>query len=343
MIHALASSYAESDCRAARRLASCGTSAKFYINPALGKVHPWFHRCKHRLCPFCSRARTVKVTHQLMLAMKGMNRPRVQVLTVRSNTHALGEQLRSLRRNFARLRRRPFWKRTVRGGIYVLEVTLNKRTGLWHPHLHIVYDGEYLPVKQLRYHWHQVTGDSEIVWIQDVSDLRGIANELCKYIGKPQHQEDFTDQQIREYYNAVSGSRMVQAFGILFGGKVEDRDHEDPLPADTYTVSLSHLVWLTKRGAETPAKLLCLISQRWKIFASYIHHELPQLAPKPSAPERTAKLFRVLRAGARAPPGTSTDADDTEKLDARLFLIFTRYRQEDQRGDYVIHEVRDCI
>jgi len=205
----------------------------------------------------------------------------------------------------------------------------------------ILYNGEYLPVKQLRYHWHQVTGDSEIVWIQDVSEFPKMANELAKYIGKPSHLDDFTDQQIREYYHAVNGSRMVQTFGILYGSKVNDRDKPDPLPADTYTVSLSHLVWLAKQGAETPAKLVLLIARRWKIFASYVHHELPQLSPKPSAPARFAKLQRMLRDQSRAPPTKSRESDD-EKLDARIFLAFTRYRQEDERGDYVIFEVRDC-
>ncbi|GAH43615.1 unnamed protein product, partial [marine sediment metagenome] len=137
VIQALASGYYKDLQRWATQLAACGHTVRFWIDPDAGSVRPWMPRCKHRLCPWCAKARTIHVADQLEAAMKKFKRPRLMVLTVRSNERPLADQLRAMRDAFKRLRRKAEWLRKVVGGVYVIEITLNLKTRKWHPHIHL--------------------------------------------------------------------------------------------------------------------------------------------------------------------------------------------------------------
>jgi len=336
IINALNSHPVDKTRRWATRLAGCSSRAVLFIDPALGKVKPWINRCRHRLCPFCAKSRSAHVAHQLHAVLTKMTRPRLIVLTVKSNENNLTEQLANLRTWFRKLRHTPAWKKAVTGGAYTLEITRNEETGAWHPHVHIIYDGEYLPVKLLQFLWHKITGGSSIVWISEVQDREGAARELAKYIGKPQRVATFPDRQLIEYAYAVNGSRMLQTFGNSYGLTVEDKDPGQADAPDTYHVNLSRLAFLAKRGAATPTRLLYFIAERWPLFAPYIYHQHPQLKPDPTPAEAQARLASVLHG--HPPPKTRAQPthDDQEMLDAKIFLAFTRYRQEDQQG-YFAH------
>lgn len=329
--------------RWARRLSGCASNARFYVDPDQGKVRPWLNRCRHRVCPFCATSRSAHVAHQLEELLSKMKRPRAIILTVKSTDRPLDEQLRSLRHHFARLRRHKPWLERVKGGAYTVEITINKDTGLWHPHLHIIYDGLFMPFKLLQRLWHEITGHSAIVWIQDITARYQAAAELAKYIGKVQGIDRMNDEQLRTYARAVSGTRMVQTFGSVHGSQVKD---QQPEPADCpnqYQVSIARLMHLAKRGAPTPANLLILIAERWRVFRGYIFHAMPQLEPQPTKHDRQARArARIL---GRPPPHHKPDSTppDTEKLDARIFLTFTRYRKEDDAGAYAAFDLHGVL
>lgn len=324
--------------RGARRLAACCSTARIYIEPTVGKVHPWLNRCRHKLCPFCAKARSAQVAADLMILMKAMKHPRVIVLTVRSNTRPLADQLAALRRWFRILRRKPEWKACVPGGAYTLEVTLNEETKLWHPHVHIICDGEYFPQAVLKRLWHDITGGSKIVWIQKVSDLPGMARELAKYIGKVQHLDQLTDNQLREYALAVNGCRMVQTFGDCHSKKPRDVDEQAEPDPEQYTVSIPRIAWLARRGFGTPLEILPLIASRWPVFASYIWHQQPRLEPVEHLQLRQAKGLAMIRGHAppRSPPTKTTLVEDY--LDERLMKLFRQFHAEDRDGTFDFDE-----
>jgi len=334
IIAALDDGYTRSHRRSAVRLAGCSSAARFYVDPDIGRVRPWLNRCMHKLCPFCGRARTAHVAKQLEAIMQAMKRPRAMILTVRSNDRPLRDQIAALRRSFRQLRSRRFWKDRVLGGAYTLEITLNERTELWHPHLHIIYDGAYMPVKLLQHNWHDVTGGSEVVWVQDVRDAPGAARELAKYIGKVQQVDRLKDHHIRAYADGVNGSRMVQTFGDTHGRRAEDHDPGQPDSPATYSLSLPRILHLTNLGVVTAANLLLLIANRWPVFANFISHEHPQLTPQDS-PLR-AQLRALAHITGSAPPESdaSRETPDRKKLDAQIFLAFTRIRLDDEAGTY---------
>lgn len=332
IIFALNDSYLRWHQNAAQRLNSCCNGAAFFIDPATARVKPWISRCHHRMCPYCARSRSGKVAAQLLKVLQQMNTPRMIILTVKSTDRPLADQLRALRQDFAKLRRRAFWKKMITGGAYTVEVTRNTSTGKWHPHLHLIVDGTYIPQKLLRNRWHDVTGSAEIVWIAAVSDKAGAARELAKYIGKPQRVADWPATTICDYAHAVNGARMVQCFGNCHGIRVEDRDEPDTESPNVYSVKLSRLVHLTYRGAETPARLLVLIAERWPQFRSYIYHQLPRLQRPDTKTDRLKRLIAL--AEERGPPLAAKDSDQAVKdnQDRQLFMAFTRYRA-DERAD----------
>lgn len=293
---------------ASMRLAACGTGARFAMDVQRKKVSPFLHRCRHPMCPFCARTRSLHVADQIKALTDHFPRPRHMVLTVKSRRGPLIGQLRDLRTWFGKLRRSRLWKGAVKGGVYTVEVTINEDTGLWHPHLHILFDGSYIPVRALQKVWHEITGGSEIVWLEEVYNRDGAANELAKYIGKPQRVEAWTLEQIKEYAIAIHGGRMVQTFGNCHGKKVEDEDPEERIPEGAYRVSLSRLMYLAKRGFNTPQTMVLYIAARFKFLAPYIHNEMAMLDP----PEK--------------PAGNETE----QELDAALYAVAERFQAQDE-------------
>lgn len=329
IIRALDDSYHRWHQNAARRLSHCCNGAAFHIDPATTKVAPWISRCHHRMCPYCARSRSGKVAAQLLAVLNSMKAPRVFVLTVKSTDRPLADQLRALRQDFAKLRRRAQWKKLVTGGAYTLEITLNEKTGLWHPHLHIIWDGSYFPQKLLRRLWHDVTGSAEIVWVEAVRDYQDAARELTKYIGMPQRVASLSPANIREYAQAVNGARMVQCFGDCHGIRVEDRDEPDTESPDVYQVRLSRLVHLTFRGSDTTAKLLVLIAERWPQFQSYIYHQLPKLHLPTTKADRMKHLLKMSKVPGGGPVANPSDEELKAAQDQEIFMAFTRYRADE--------------
>ena len=285
----------------ARRMASCADSVHLFIDAELGAVHEYIHRCKCRLCPLCARSRAIRVGAQVEDLVRAMKAPKHLVLTVKSNTVALREQLQDLRQWFAKLRRTPFWKANVTQGVYTVEVTINEKTGLWHPHIHCVFEGRYLPFKIVQRLWHEVTGGSQIIWIEKVDNVPGMAKELCKYIGKPQDAAHWTDEQLRTYAKAIQGIRMMQSFGKRKPKAIEDNLPDPVKSSADWSISLNRVLWLASMNQSSAYKALVLIAELYPHLGRFIYSRMPQLEPEQTKMERQLSIIEILRTG-KAPP-----------------------------------------
>lgn len=285
----------------ARRMATCADSVHLFFDADDGTANEYLHRCKARLCPLCARARSNHVSRQVEEQVREMKSPRHLVLTVKSRDVGLTTQLRDLRGWFAKLRRTPFWQKHVTRGVYTVEVTINERTGLWHPHIHCVFEGQYLPYKIVQRLWHEITGGSEIIWLAPVDNAQGMARELCKYIGKPQQAEHWTDENIRTYALAIRGSRMMQSFGKARPKPILDLTPEMLAPTGTKSISLARILWLAEMCQEEAYRALPLIAERWPHLGRYIYNRMPQLEPDGTKAERILRIMAIIETG-RAPP-----------------------------------------
>lgn len=310
---------------AARRMAACGRGASFFIDPDKERVRPWLSRCGHRLCPFCGNARSASSTEDLTAIMLEHHAERMIILTVRSHDLPLDMQIISLLQAFKRLRARSVWKRYVTGGVYVLEITMNAKTGLWHPHLHVLVKGTYFPQAELAKHWREITDGSNIVWTSKINDIPGAARELAKYIGKPQRVADLEPHQIREYARAVKSVRMIQTFGDLHGKRPKDVDEKTPEPRSDERVRLSTLIHLARSGHAEAVVLLTWLARRYQVFGRYVHHEMPQLIPDPGGHDKAREMLAIIRGEPRPSRDWPEDELTEDELDHKICQAFTCY------------------
>jgi len=115
------------------------------------------------------------------------------------------DHVREFRANFGKLRRR---FKTILGGFYCVQTT-NYGKG-WHLHLHVLFDGTFIPQKLLSATWLKITGGSWIVGIELVSDRRKAVGYLLRdFLQAPKIRPEDS-----EAFNSVfHGSRLIQPFG----------------------------------------------------------------------------------------------------------------------------------
>jgi hypothetical protein len=260
-------------------MARCCHDLRLEADPEAERVTATLDRCKHRLCPFCAAARSAHIAAQVRAAMITYARPRTIVLTQKSTQEPLATQLRKLRTRFHKLRSLAYWKNKVTAGVYVIEVTRNETTGLWHPHMHIIYAGGYLPFQELKTQWQKVCGDSDVVSISEVNDKTKAAYELAKYVGKPAAVAEWPDRSITEYADAIHHTRLLGSFGKRPASKLEDK-HPDEHPTNpSISVSLTYLTHLANYGHRTPTAILYHASALWPMVRNWTarHFEMMDL------------------------------------------------------------------
>jgi len=315
-------------------MAACGQGASFFIDTEKERVRPWLSRCGHRLCPFCSNARSAASTEDLTAIMLEHHAERMLILTIRSHDLPLDLQVAQLLHSFRKLRARATWKKYVTGGVYVLEITMNEETGLWHPHLHILVKGTYYPQAELSRHWREITHGSNVVWTSKVNDIPGAARELAKYIGKPQRIMDLEPKQIREYAAATKSVRMIQTFGDLHGRKPKDTDEKQPEPRTDVRIRLSTLLHIARSGHAEAVVLLTWLSRRYKVFGRYVHHEMPQMVPDPGGYDRAVEMLAMIRGEPKPARDYTRDDLTDDELDHKICQAFTCYQAQLALGTF---------
>jgi len=118
------------------------------------------------------------------------------------------------------------------GGVHSIEFKRGANSGLWHPHVHMIWLCREEPDQaRLSQEWLTWTGDSFIVDVRpfhDQDDLVSGFMEVFKYALK------FSELPLSDNWHAfkqLAGKRLLDAFGLLRGVKVPD-DLTDELPLD---------------------------------------------------------------------------------------------------------------
>lgn len=167
-----------------RRFAWCGWSAwvcRSDDQPPRYRINT--HTCHSRWCVPCQQDRGRRIAANLRDKLPDANL-RLLTLTVKSDGSDLTKPLDKLIDGFRRLRRTPFWRDHVTGGLAIIEVNWRQERGRWHPHLHVLLEGIYIPQHHIRTLWLSITGDSFIVDVRVVKDHHHACNYLTKYLTK---------------------------------------------------------------------------------------------------------------------------------------------------------------
>ncbi len=202
--------------RMAERIKGCGSDATLYQDDD-GFLSVGTARCKSRMCPTCSKKRSGRTFVRIRELVELLDVTRMLTLTTKSNDTPLKDQVRHLNESWNKLRRRKQFKAKFREGIKVIEVTFNHQLRQWHPHLHVIFDGQYAKQSEIKAAWLEITGDSDIVHISMMHSRDKAVNYLAKYVSKTSTMPTAEPKYVREWVDAVASLREFSAFGKLHG------------------------------------------------------------------------------------------------------------------------------
>jgi len=174
-------------------------------------------KCNQRWCPMCSKTKRWIITNSVAAWARTARHPKFLTFTLKSSPSPLEVQVSRLYDAFRDLRKRAWWKRKVSGGVWFFQLTVNKSTGLWHPHIHVLIDGDYIAKEFLSREWLQLTCDSKIIDIRKVHDPEQAAEYVARYATTPGDLLKCTIAQGSAMIIGLKGRRMCGSFGTAKG------------------------------------------------------------------------------------------------------------------------------
>jgi hypothetical protein len=202
------------------RFQACGAQAVVEWSDAEQRYRVRCDHCHNRHCEPCARAKAQLLALNLRerLDRPPEGRYRFITLTIAHTDKPLTDQLKHLQQSFTRLRKTKLWKSSQKGGAAIIEVKYDRETGEWHPHLHVVAEGQYLRQADLSDAWFSVTGDSRIVDIRRLDSGKDAAHYVAKYVSKGTTDSVWADPNAaQEWVIASKGLRSAATFGTWRG------------------------------------------------------------------------------------------------------------------------------
>lgn len=191
----------------------CRKYANFKREKMTGEVKVWSSACRERWCPMCSGQKVSYAKEQTQIYIESLSAARFLTLTLRNNTNNLKDQIEFLMMSFRTLRQRAYWKKHVTGGIWFLQIKRGKNSGCWHPHLHILLDGESMMQSRLSQLWEQVTFGSPVIDIRKVNDVERVAKYVARYCARPAMLKDMPLLDRIEVIESLFRKRLCGTFG----------------------------------------------------------------------------------------------------------------------------------
>ena len=210
---------------------------------------------KHLLCPFCAMRRGAKYlqVYKQRLDVVLQESPKLRAfmvtLTVKDGENLLErfthlrkalKKYQEQRRNALKGQKQVEYAKAL-GGVLSIEIKRGKGSGLWHPHVHMIWLCNEPPLaSQLSKEWLELTGDSYIVDVREFygeSVVDGFL-EVFKYALK------FSDMELADNWEAfqtLKAKRLVDNFGLFRGIQVPDDLTDDDID-DEYILLLYRFV-----------------------------------------------------------------------------------------------------
>ena len=203
---------------------------------------------KHLLCAMCALRRSARTVReyeakiQEVLDGNPLLVPVLVTLTVK-NGEDLDERTKHLESAFKRMvanRRRANHGdrhvtvfRQLHGGAGAFEFKRGARSGLWHPHIHMV---ALVPARldlrtfelELSREWRQLTGDSHNVDVTpiDMSSEKSRFSAICEVFRYAMKFGEMAVEDQVHAYEVLKGRRLVRSFGSLRGVVIPEDNHD---------------------------------------------------------------------------------------------------------------------
>jgi hypothetical protein len=193
------------------------------MNPGTYKIQ--CDRCRNRWCEACAKEKRFVIAANVK---KNLPRCRLRflTLTLKAVRGELKPQIERLYRSFKNFRNRSEIKKALHGGIAFLELTWNVDNRTWHPHLHVLFQGNYINKVTVKKHWLAVTNDSFIIDIREVPRPEYAVGYVTKYASKCLAASVINDHvAFKEAIIALRGVRTLFAWGCWKTWKLLAVDH----------------------------------------------------------------------------------------------------------------------
>jgi len=197
-----------------RNLDSCRSNAWFTRNVDSGEVRIASSACHLRWCPLCADSRRNYISHGVEEWCREQPYPKFLTLTLKHSAAPLDFQIDCLYKFFRALRKRTYFKKCVTGGVWFFQIKKSKNDNLWHPHIHCLITGRYLPHRWLKRAWLAITSSSSVVDIRPVKDPHLASVEVARYASTPCKLVGLLFDDQVELVRAMHGRRLCGTWGI---------------------------------------------------------------------------------------------------------------------------------
>ena len=256
------------------RMGGCSRFPSIRVNATTG---PYLSRdrCRDRVCPICAAKRGRDLAVKLADILQHADALRHLTLTLEATTEPLRVQVDHLLASFRRLRQHQQWGRHVSGGVACVQVTKNAVSGLWHPHLHVVVDGEYFAHPIIKEAWARASKGATIVHITRSTSVRSTARYIARYVASPDDLGSWSGTELAEYALALHGRRLVLAFGNLHGSKLPPKEKEDPKGPSQMVCHIAAIQWGIRNGSRSARRVFELTTLHYPGIAYAINPARP--------------------------------------------------------------------
>lgn len=196
-------------------LNECRTRAWFIRHKETGRVSIVASHCGLRWCPLCAIARSNYIRHSVSEWLETAKYPKFLTMTLKHSDEPLAYQVNRLYGCFRKMRKFKAFSKLVTGGVWFFQLCRNQQSGQWHPHLHCIITGQYVPHKLLTKLWYKVTNDSTIIDIRIVQNPQKVADYVARYAARPALLSNLSLRLGKELYHAMHGKRLCGKWGLF--------------------------------------------------------------------------------------------------------------------------------
>lgn len=195
------------------QLRECRQYAYFARHKESGKVRVISNSCRLRWCPVCAAIKRIRIADSVSEWLHHISRPKFITLTMSHVSVPVTDQIRHLYRAFRLIRQHKAIRQAMRGGVWFFQIKRAQGDNFWHPHLHIVADSDYIDKRLLSIEWLRSTGNSYIVDIREVKNVKEVSDYVSRYCSQPCKIAQFNKTDRFEIANLLHGKRLCGRFG----------------------------------------------------------------------------------------------------------------------------------
>lgn len=183
LAHLIAKSRIDNNFRKAGRIYNCGHYLWFNVDDMENMKLANARFCKYRLCPTCIWRKSLKLYHQMEQIFSALDKKKYQwcflTLTVKNcYSSELSSTIDAMLKGFDRMLKRRKVKDVVVGYYRGLEVTYNRKTDTYHPHIHVLLQLTPSYIKGTKYikqsEWRSIWQECMRLEYNPVVDIRKV-------------------------------------------------------------------------------------------------------------------------------------------------------------------------